>query len=471
MSAMLSVYTSRSFGCRSGIAANSTLCTIWNWLRGLTRGLAAWPRGLPLLCVVASVALGWPAAARAQITEFPIPTANSGPFGITAGPDGALWFTEGSGNKIGRITTAGAFSEFSIPTTASGPSGVTVGPDGALWFTELSADKIGRITTSGVITEYPVPTVAAQPIWITAGPDGALWFTEQGTNQIGRITTAGVITEYPVPSLPPFSGVVLNGIAAGPDGALWFAAAATNNNDQCFEFPFCLLAFIGRITIAGIVTEYSMASDGFAEPYAITSGPDGALWFTDGAGQIGRITAVGNVTRYSGPNINNGGWGITTGADGALWFTEGPCIAPPDTGQGCGLAPPAIGRIAPNGVLAEYAIPSGTAQPVGITAGPNGTIWFAENGANKIGTMAVNAPLVPPTVTAIAPGSGPVAGGTSVIITGTNFTNATAVNFGSTAASSFTVNSADIDYRDLASGQIHRGGGRDCDHPHRHQRD
>ena len=184
-----------------------------------------------------------------------------------------------------------------------------------------------------------------------------------------------------MPSLPPFSGVVLNGIAAGSDGALWFAAAATNNNDQCFEFPFCLLPFIGRITIAGIVTEYSMANDGFAEPYAITSGPDGALWFTDGAGQVGRITTAGNVTRYSGLNINNGGWGITTGADGALWFTEGPCIAPPDTGQGCGLAPPAIGRIATNGVLAEYAIPSATAQPVGITAGPNGTIWFAESGS------------------------------------------------------------------------------------------
>ena len=210
MSAMFSACIRRSFGCRSGIAANPTLCTICHWLRGTTRGLAARARGLRPLCVVASVALGLPAAAGAQIiTEFPIPTANSGPFGITAGPDAALWFAEGSGNKIGRITTAGAVSEFSIPTANSGPSGVAVGSDGALWFTELSADKIGRITTSGVITEYPVPTGAAQPNWIIAGPDGALWFTEQGTNQIGRITTAGVITEYPVSPLPPFSGVVL----------------------------------------------------------------------------------------------------------------------------------------------------------------------------------------------------------------------------------------------------------------------
>jgi streptogramin lyase len=44
---------------------------------------------------------------RQAITEFTIPTANSGPNGITAGPDGALWFTEAAANKIGRITTAG----------------------------------------------------------------------------------------------------------------------------------------------------------------------------------------------------------------------------------------------------------------------------------------------------------------------------------------------------------------------------
>ena len=29
-----------------------------------------------------------------SITEFPVPTANSEPYGITAGPDGNLWFTE-----------------------------------------------------------------------------------------------------------------------------------------------------------------------------------------------------------------------------------------------------------------------------------------------------------------------------------------------------------------------------------------
>ena len=47
-----------------------------------------------------------------------------------------------------------------------------------------------------------------------------------------------------------------------------------------------------------------------------------------------------------------------------------------------------------------------------------------------------------PTVTGLIPTSGPIAGGTSVTITGTGFTNASTVSFGGTAATSVTFNSA-----------------------------
>ena len=48
----------------------------------------------------------------------------------------------------------------------------------------------------------------------------------------------------------------------------------------------------------------------------------------------------------------------------------------------------------------------------------------------------------PPTVTAVSTNTGPTGGGTSVTITGMNFTSATAVKFGSTNATSYTVNSS-----------------------------
>jgi len=62
--------------------------------------------------------------------------------------------------------------------------------------------------------------------------------------------------------------------------------------------------------------------------------------------------------------------------------------------------------------------------------------------ATRTGGFTYEAPDTAPTITAVSPASGPTTGGTSVTITGTNFTGATGVSFGGTAATAFTVNSA-----------------------------
>lgn len=64
--------------------------------------------------------------------------------GLTAGPDGALWFTEPGALKIGRMTTAGAVQEFTLPSAVQDPDGIVAGPDGNLWFTDPLAISIGR---------------------------------------------------------------------------------------------------------------------------------------------------------------------------------------------------------------------------------------------------------------------------------------------------------------------------------------
>lgn len=71
----------------------------------------------------------------------------SGPNGVVTGPDGAVWFTEGNANKIGRITVDGRITECDEPTPAATPHGIVAGPDGHLWFTEVDGDgnKIGRV--------------------------------------------------------------------------------------------------------------------------------------------------------------------------------------------------------------------------------------------------------------------------------------------------------------------------------------
>ena len=289
----------------------------------------------------------------------------SSPIGITAGPDGALWFTNYGNNSIGRITTAGTVTNYTRRRHRLLRPRITAGPDGALVVHQpRRTTRSGASPPTGTVTNYtgaehqrPVrdrdrtrtarcgsptsrqrldrahhhrrhrhelhrPPASQQPGWDHAGPDGALWFTNNGNNSIGRITTTGDGHELHRPGIDAPSG-----IAAGPDGALWFTNSGNNS--------------IGRITTTGTVTKLhrhrhqaptgsrpdptarsgsptaaTTRSDGsprpgrsrnytgagIDDPIGITAGPDGALWFTNsGNNSIGRITTTGTVTNYTDP--------------------------------------------------------------------------------------------------------------------------------------------------------------------------
>ncbi len=328
----------------------------------------------------ALLALGTGAAQAQVITEFSAGiTAGAEIGGITAGPDGNLWFADYLG-RIGRITPLGVVTEFSAGITAgAGPQDITAGPDGNLWFTETYFDlgtqsyvvKIGRITPFGIITEFSAGMTAGfGPQGITAGPDGNLWFTEQGypgigLDRIGRITPLGVVTEF---SAGITAGAEISGITAGPDGNLWFTEGAVGAGR------------IGRITPLGVVTEFSTGIT--ALPFGITAGPDGNLWFTEGFGhnlpygQIGRITPLGVVTEFTeGFPAGASLAGITAGPDGNLWFAAGYYLG--------------IGRITPFGVVTLFStLPAD--GPGDITTGPDGNLWVTQYNAIGRITTGVN---------------------------------------------------------------------------------
>ena len=116
----------------------------------------------------------------ASIASFVTPVSH--PQEVTAGPGGALWFTNAGNNSIGRISTRGKVTAFRHATIDE-PRGITAGPDRALWFTNRGS--IGRISTRGKVTAFRHATID-EPWGITVGPDGALWFTNDGSNSIGR---------------------------------------------------------------------------------------------------------------------------------------------------------------------------------------------------------------------------------------------------------------------------------------------
>jgi virginiamycin B lyase len=121
---------------------------------------------------------------------YPVPVLKHGrPATFVAmGPNRRdLWFLRLK-DAVGKLDASGKLTEFFVPTRAHGrpfPSALTAGPDGAMWFTMRKSNTIGRVTQDGRFTIYRVASQNTYLGWIVAGPDGALWFTES-SNKIGR---------------------------------------------------------------------------------------------------------------------------------------------------------------------------------------------------------------------------------------------------------------------------------------------
>src|SRR5438309_3663358 len=79
---------------------------------------------------------------------------------------------------------------------------------------------------------------------------------------------------------------------------------------------------------------------------------------------------------------------ITAGPDGNLWFADG------NTTVG------RIGRVSLTGTVSTFPVPTAAGLPMDIVAGPNGNLWFSENAApGAVGEITTG---VTPTVTETA---------------------------------------------------------------------
>jgi virginiamycin B lyase len=227
---------------------------------------------------------------------------------IAIGPDGNLWGTDPSQNKIWRYGQNGNLvTSYDPPTAGSQPTGITLGPDGNIWFTEFAGNKIGRITNDGAITEFPLMTPNSQPNAITVGPDGDLWFTEFNGNNIGHINAQGLLFgEYPIPS----AGAYPEGLAAN---GTYVAVTETGTNK---------IALFKIVGLGGtFATEFPIPT-GNAAPQQIVLGADGAFWFTEYvANKIGRLEN-GTITEYPIPTPGSHPYGLASARTGDLWFAE-----------------------------------------------------------------------------------------------------------------------------------------------------
>ena len=208
---------------------------------------------------------------------------------------------------------------------------------------------------------------------IAVGSDGNLWFPQMGANRIGRITTAGVVTEFTIPAAAALGRV----IAAGPDGRLWALGSGSDAR-----------VHVWAVETSGAAHEIAVLGDNpplgldFL-PAGITPGPDGNIWISN-LSEIVRVSPAGQVARFpiaAGAVATS----ITVGPDGNLWFLDsiGPFLARHQR----------LCRITTAGAIEQVLYDQttqGASAPSSIIVGPDRNLWFADSGYSQIVRVTVS---------------------------------------------------------------------------------
>ena len=180
---------------------------------------------------------------------------------------------------------------------------------------------------------------------------------------------------------------------------------------------------------------------------------------------LGSVTA-GNVYKLAGNGgttpTSDGTAGVQSNVSGTAEMTldnAGNVVLAVQSGSGFGNSP-AVQVLAENtgvyyGVPMTagdiYTVAGGSGNTLATLSGPtsilnagSGNLLFTDGlpTSANLDELSGATGTAAPTVTSVAPNSGPAAGGTNVTITGTGFTGATAVDFGANAATGVVVNSA-----------------------------
>ena len=301
---------------------------------------------------------------KVTIREWDVPTPNSRPHDPALAPDGSLWYTGQVANKLGRLDPGtGQIKEFPLKTPGSGPHGLVADREGNIWFTAIAKSYVGKLNpTTGEVTEYHMPdSRTADPHTPVFDRQGILWFTTERANVVGRLDpNSGAIKliEVPTPHAIPY------GIVVTPAGVPYFCEFGTNK-----------LASIDPKTLA--ITEYTMPEG--AHPRRLALASDGTIFYSDYArGYLGHFNPA---TRKAEEWPSPGGpgskpYGIAVSADGMVWYSES------------GVSPNTLIRFDPRTqTFARTAIPSGGGVVRNMVATPDGKLYLACSGVNKVGIV------------------------------------------------------------------------------------
>ena len=304
-------------------------------------------------------------AAPVSIREFDLPTPDAGPHDPAAAPDGSLWFTEQRANKLGRLDPkSGQMREYPLPTADSGPHGLVADGEGNIWFTANYKGYVGKLDPkSGKVAEFPVSLAHADPHTPAIDPRGRVWFTMQEANRVGRLDPKSgkiELREVPTRGAKPY-GLVITG-----QGVPVFCEFGANN-----------LATIDPETMA--IREHALPAG--ARPRRLSVAADGSVYYSDYArGFLGRLDlATDKVAEWPSPGgPGSRPYGIAIAPDGTVWYSES------------GVTPNTLVRFDPGTKKFSTApIPSGGGVVRNMVATPDGKLYLACSGVNKVAVAEI----------------------------------------------------------------------------------
>ncbi len=331
-----------------------------------------------------------PAAGSPTLVEFAAAASGVTPSlvggSMAHGRDGNIWFTAGDvATQVGKITPAGAVSYPVTSAAAGGPlhvGTIATGPDGNIWF----ADPVAGITFAGTIGTIDIVTGVA----VEYATPLMTWTSQirQSTSQdqscvAGTLGAPTVCTPVVAGSCVPsvVGGITCQTLKIGPTPIL-ACTPSTGSAGNAWTTTTCATVVTTPISAMTCTFIAAAAANTFtttlcsgitpgSQAFAVAKGGDGNLWFTEYvAHRVGKFDVVTGKATEFGP-LQGPATAITLGPDGNVWFTENMISG----------AAPAIGRITPDGVIAQFTDGFVAGQSLGaIVAGADGNIWFTKRG-------------------------------------------------------------------------------------------
>ncbi len=355
-------------------------------------------------------------ASNTVIATIPV---GSFPAAVATTPDGTrLYVANFNSASISVIDTASNTVIATVPVGLN-PIVIALNPDGTKAYSTNTGDASVSVIDTASNTVIATIPVGIGPQGMAIAPDGTRAYV---TNQIdGTVSVIDTVSNTVITTIPV--GFIPNGIITTPDGTKVYVTNQADGTVSVID------------TASNTVVATIPAGNPAVSPIAIT--PDQAPlanFMTSTSSFLAGLPIVFDASSSASPFgvIANYFWDF---GDGTSLNTTLPIVDHT-------YAAPGVYSVS---LTVTNSAGTSTQQIFSFISNVNskqGSPTLKNNGgptALTIQFISISPGL--PVITNVDPNFGPISGGTSVTITGLNFTGATAVLFGSTPAVSFIVNS------------------------------